>query len=238
MAEFRRAVLTQKGFALLAKAQSDGIPIVVTKAAVGSGEYTDEEDLTSRTALKEPKQDFALSSITRQNEVTVFIHFSITNKLPSGELEHGYNVREIGIIANDPDEGEILYALAVAGEGQSDYLPAYGGSLPTVIGVNFAIEVANADTVIIHTDVSAYVTTEELEAKGIYWYGEEEKETVFKPDGSIEETTARGKTTTVFNADGSITESYPDGRVLVTIFNADGSVSRRLALAGREEDDA
>ena len=162
MAEFRRAVITEKGLALLAKAQADEVPISITKAVSGSGEYTDSESLIERTGLKEPQQEFAPTSIVRRNDTTVLVRFSITNAPPGESLEHGYYVREVGIYADDPDEGEILYSIAIAGEGTCDYLPAYGGTLPTTIGVSFVIEVANADTVIIQTDISAYALAEDV----------------------------------------------------------------------------
>ena len=48
----------------------------------------------------------------------------------------------------------------------ADYLPAYNNLLPAVIGVDFLIEVDNADNVTITTDLSAYVTNEDLDTKG------------------------------------------------------------------------
>ena len=162
MAEFRRAVITEKGLALLAKAQADEIPIVITKCVSGSGEYTDTESLIERTALKEQRQAFVPTSIVRRNETTVLVRFTITNAPPDDPLTHGYYVREVGVYADDPDEGEILYSIAIAGEGTCDYLPAYGGTLPTTIGVSFVIEVANADSVIIETDISAYALAEDV----------------------------------------------------------------------------
>ena len=236
MAEFKRASLTQKGLALLAKAQTGGAPITITAAVSGSGTYTADEDISQQTALKEQKQEFAPSSVKRQNDSYVFIRFSITNCPPDEPLTVGYNVTEIGIMAQDPDEGEVLYAIATLTPdgGPGDRLPAYDGSMPTAIGVNFLIEVANAESVTIQTDISAYVTMEELDERAIYWNGEQESVTVFNADGSISETTEEGTKTTVFNQDGSITESYPDGRVLVTVFNQDGSITRTLQA---EEDD-
>ena len=163
MAEFRRAVITQKGLALLAKAQADEVPISITRAVSGDGEYTDSESLIEREALKDPKQAFAPTSIIRRNDTTVLVRFAITNAPPGDPLLHGYYVREVGIYADDPDEGEILYSIAIAGEGTCDYLPAYGGTLPTTIGVSFVIEVANADEVIIQTDISAYALAEDVQ---------------------------------------------------------------------------
>ena len=73
----------------------------------------------------------------------------MSNKQDTGNLEHGYYVKEVGIFANDPDEGEILYAIAVAITDQWDYMPAYNNLLPSTITVNFLTEVSNASEVTI-----------------------------------------------------------------------------------------
>ena len=122
---FEEAVLTAKGIALLAKAQAGRCTIKLTKAATGDGSYSDGEALTNRTALKSKKQEFALITVTTQNQSNVYVKFIITNKQDTGNLKNGYYVKEVGIYAQDPDEGEILYALAVGVANQWDYMPAY-----------------------------------------------------------------------------------------------------------------
>ena len=163
MAKFKEAVLTRKGIALLAKAQAEHKSITFTGAVTGNGDYEDGEDISSRTSLKSEQQTFAPTLIRRQNETNVYVHFTITNYQEGDALEHGYYVTEIGLIANDPDEGEILYGIAIGEPGKCDYLPAYDSLLPAVIGVDFLIEVGNADQVNIVTDLSAYATHEEVE---------------------------------------------------------------------------
>ena len=105
---FKEAVLTAKGIALLAKAQAGRCTIKLTKAATGDGSYSDGEALTNRTALKSKKQEFALITVTTQNQSNVYVKFIITNKQDTGNLKNGYYVKEVGIYAQDPDEGEIL----------------------------------------------------------------------------------------------------------------------------------
>ena len=112
---FEEAVLTAKGIALLAKAQAGRCTIKLTKAATGDGSYSDGEALTNRTALKSKKQEFALITVTTQNQSNVYVKFIITNKQDTGNLKN-----EVGIYAQDPDEGEILYALAVGVANQWD----------------------------------------------------------------------------------------------------------------------
>lgn len=156
---FKEAVLTKKGIALLAKVQANGAKIELTKAVSGDGSYSTSEDLTVRTSLKSQKQEFKLVAVKRQNETNVFIKFLITNKQDGGNLINGYYIKEVGIYAKDPDEGEILYAIAIANENQWDYLPAYNDLLPSTITVNFLIEVSNADTVVIKMEAPKQVST-------------------------------------------------------------------------------
>ena len=155
MAEFNQSALTKKGAALVAKAQSDGATIRITKAVVGSGTYDGTEDLTALTELKHQEQEFTPSSIERKNDTNVFVHFTISNynEVTKTGLDHGYFMTEMGLIAEDPDEGEILYAISTA--AQADWLQSYNGYIPATVGVHFLVEVSNASEVQITTDLEA-----------------------------------------------------------------------------------
>ena len=154
---FKQAVLTAKGIALLAKAQAGECTINLTIAAAGNGSYSDGEALINRTSLKAQKQTFPLTTVTTQNQTNVYVKFIMTNKQDSGNLQNGYYVKEVGIFANDPDDGEILYAIAIAETDQWDYMPAYNDLLPSTITVDFLTEVANADEVVIETPNETYL---------------------------------------------------------------------------------
>lgn len=164
---FKEAVLTTKGIALLAKAQAGQCTIALTRAESGCGSYEDGEDIQSQTALKETMQSFSLETVTVINDTNVCTKFIITNNPDSGTLETGYYVKEIGIFATDPDEGEILYALAIAEEDKWDYMPAYNDLLPSTITVDFMIKVANASEVTITAPNRTYLYDETTGAKYI-----------------------------------------------------------------------
>lgn len=150
MAEFKECVLTQKGMALLAKVQAGLCSVVLTKAASGDGSYSDGEDLTARTALKSQKQAFPIDTVTVQNSTNVYVKFTITNHPAGGtDLEHGYYIKEVGVFATDPDDGEILYCIAIAETDKWDYMPAYNDLLPSTNTVEILAEVTNASTVTI-----------------------------------------------------------------------------------------
>lgn len=160
MAQFRKAVITQKGLALLQKTQMQSIKLEFIKIATGSGEYEEEENLDNVVSLKQKVQEFPFSSVSVEDEQTVKLVTVISNE----ELDTAYYLREIGVYAKDPDEGEILYSLAVAYPGKADYLPAYDGMAPVTIGLDTYQSVSNSSNVTIQGGTGAYASAEDLEA--------------------------------------------------------------------------
>ena len=98
MAVFNEAVVTEKGVTLLAKVHTGDCDLTISAAVTGAGIYSEGEDLTTRTALKDQRQAFAPVAIERE-ETEACIRFSITNYSPGESLLEGYNVTEIGTIA-------------------------------------------------------------------------------------------------------------------------------------------
>lgn len=179
---FQESVLTKKGHALLAKAQAGQCTIKLTRAESGAGVYEKGEDLTDRIDLKDQRQTFPLTTVTTQNQTNVFVKFIMTNHQDTGDLKNGYYVKEIGIFAQDPDEGEILYAIAIGVENQWDYMPAYNDLLPSTITIDFLIEVDNAETVRIEFPNKMYLYDDETGEKynlgienGLIYYQKEDE---------------------------------------------------------------
>lgn len=158
MARFKKAVITEKGLSLVTKVQMGSTTLTFTKIATGAGSYADE-DVGTRTELKDKKQEFSLSSISVVDNDTVKLRAVISN----AGLAAGYYIREIGLFAQDPDEGEILYSLAVAYEEQWDYLPAESEVSPATINLDTFSSVANASAVTIQGGTGAYASAADLE---------------------------------------------------------------------------
>lgn len=155
---FNQAVLTNKGMALLAKAQAGQCSIKLTKAVTGKGEYLSDESPVGRTTLKNQVQEFKINTIIIQNDTNVYVKFIITNYIDAGHtLSQGYHVKEIGLYAEDPNEGEVLYAIAVAAQDRWDYMPPYNNLLPSTITVEMITEVTNASEVVIKTPNKMYL---------------------------------------------------------------------------------
>lgn len=158
-AEFKPGVLTNKGLALLAKWQLGRCTPTITRAVIGSGSYGASESLATRTALKAQKLSVGISTKYIQNNSTVLLKCLFDNRT----LTTGFKVTEIGIYAVDPDDGEILYSMAVsADEANADYLPAFNGTYPSMVVFNYQVEVSNAETVTIQAGSGAYAPADDF----------------------------------------------------------------------------
>ena len=158
-AEFNAGVLTTKGLALLAKWQQGRCTPALTRAVAGSGSYSSGESLVNRTALKAQKLSVPFSTKLVQNTSTLLLRFILDNT----SLTTGFKITEVGIYATDPDDGEILYSIAVSADpGNADYLPAYNGTYPSTVVFNYQIEVANASSVTIAAGTGAYAPADDF----------------------------------------------------------------------------
>lgn len=162
MSIFKKAVLTKAGKALIIKNQANQGTTEFTRAASGAGLWSLTEDLESAETLRDEKQSFDFSGIDipEGNSATVVMTVLLNNK----DLKTLYYVTEMGIYANDPDDGEVLYALIITDE-QIIYLPAENGTGISSIVERINIEVSNASTVVIRTDAGLVSATDFLSLK-------------------------------------------------------------------------
>ncbi len=162
MAEFYPAVTTDLGITLAADLLV-GEQMVFTKLVAGSGIYTEDEtvrtNLQKAEALREPRQEFAFSSIKKETDACVLLKTLLSNI----SLTEGYRMTEIGVYAKRiGEEGDgILYSLSVAKE--ADYFPRYNGMAAVEIIEEYYITVSDAAEVTIETGRSAAVLFEDFE---------------------------------------------------------------------------
>lgn len=156
MADWSGAIMTKQGRALEAKVTAGICKLELTKLKVGDGE---PHEIESMTDLAAPKLDIGISSISPTDAGICDIEGVITN----AELEKGFYMRELGIYATDPEEGEILYAVAT--DSHADYLQAKGSSTTLSVGLHVQVVITNADSVMaiidpkgltIRTDLAAH----------------------------------------------------------------------------------
>lgn len=137
MTNFTKTKLTDKGLALLSK---EGVSVSITKVKTGNGQYQKDENSGKMTELKSEKQQFEVISATKKSDTTYAIKFAISNK----NLAEDYLLTEIGVYANDPDEGEILYAICYAMNENADMIRKFNNvfEFKAIIVLNITV---NAD---------------------------------------------------------------------------------------------
>lgn len=167
MALFTQGVLTRKGQALVAKCETTGSGIKITKACTGSGVYSDTspETLERVTELKNKVQEFGISDLATVsgNDGVAVITVVINNR----GLTELYYLNELGVYAEDPDEGEILYCLLVS-DNNTVYIPPdnESGGISTVTE-RIYLEVTNADKTTIETGGAVVSATDFLALRQI-----------------------------------------------------------------------
>ena len=131
MPNWANLMLTKQGKVLQAKAIA-GSTLTITKMKLGSGIIPDGVSPEDLTDLIQPKQALELTAIS-VNGGLAKIQSIVTN----AELSEGYYIRECGVFANDPDVGEIMYAIMT--DTSPDFLPSASSSV--VISEEFSINV-------------------------------------------------------------------------------------------------
>ena len=156
MSQFNSIVITKKGQALMAKMLAGTGNVQFTKIATSTTEYTDSqlENLTSLTNIKQTQN---ISKITRQNDVAVKIEAAIDNQL----LTTGYYIKTVGIYANDPNDGEILYGVMTA--VVAGWLPPYNGIGISSAMFNLTVTVGNSSNVSLTVSSGAVATVNDIQ---------------------------------------------------------------------------
>jgi len=152
-----QAIITKKGLNLRSKAEAGKYGIEFTKAVTGSGVYDPDENLQEKNELKNPRQEFGFSKREYVDDATSMLQVIVTNT----NLEEGYYVREIGVFAMDPDEGEILYSLSLAVDNKWDYLPEHEWGA-AMIELEIETAVSNAEKVTITAKMDALASADDL----------------------------------------------------------------------------
>ena len=153
MGAFINNTITAAGVFAAAKALS-GQTITFTKIALGSGRLSEGQDISKVEAVLEPKATVDVVRKSVQSANTAVVGGVFTN----GDTEDpGFWFRELGLYAEDPDLGEILYCYGNAGDF-AEYIPAAGGQTVIEKNIDILTYVGNAANVRIYIAPDAYPT--------------------------------------------------------------------------------
>ncbi|HQD37118.1 MAG TPA: phage tail protein, partial [Thermodesulfovibrio thiophilus] len=154
MASFNNTIITKKGHALIAKIVAGTATPNFTKIRTSDHQYPSGTNFEELTSLSRIKQTVDVASVTKVSPAKIRVSGVFTN----ADLEAGYYVRNIGLYAIDPQEGEILYSITTAIE--ADWMPPQGGISASSILVDIETVVGNADNVNITVNPNATATVE------------------------------------------------------------------------------
>nr|WP_294490744.1 phage tail protein [uncultured Anaerosporobacter sp.] len=147
-------IITKKGLALLSKITTN--TLVLTNMGIGDGDKEISEDITR---LENERIKKEIEFVEKQNNAIV-ARTTITNQ----NLEEGFYIKEAGIYALDPDEGEILYAYSSVNGTEADYFSPGTGSVILREIIQLAIGFGNASKVELIIDpTSIYITASEFD---------------------------------------------------------------------------
>ena len=152
MPKWNGVTITNLGKDLQLKCQA-GETLNFTKFKLGDGVYDGDEAIAEIIDLKSVKQILPINScMVNQNH-----QCQISTTISNGGLEVGYYLRELGLYAEDPDEGEILYAISL--DVDPDFLPEDGGTVTLSEKFNVLVNIGNVTDVTAVTDVGGWVTS-------------------------------------------------------------------------------
>lgn len=159
MGVFNSAVITAKGQSLMAKVISGATKFNFTKIAVSDTDNS-KADLAKLTGIGTVRQSATIASIIAVNSSNVKVSASFENK----DLKAGYYVKTIGLYAQDPTEGEILYSVSTANESTAtaDWMPPFNGIGSSSLEVNLVTAVSNSDSVNVSVDPAALATVTQI----------------------------------------------------------------------------
>lgn len=171
---YERAVMTNAGVSLLARAMSEGVSVEFTAMVVGNGSYTPAEKqpsaLRERNALKSLQVSYTPSAVIRDSDNSVRVSALLTNVDPETEeaiVTSGFYINEIGIMAQPSDHAinPILFSISVTAATQGDYMPAYTGDNPAQIVQGYVTAISNQAEITVDLPVAAFALATDLQ----YW---------------------------------------------------------------------
>ena len=163
---FSNIKFTASGLLLEAKLKT-GVPLKITRAVIGTGYLDDGEDVANLTSLKseiESHQTGVTSSSATVDITNVsVVAAGMTNlrlKIKNGDTP--FYLREIGIMAQDPDLGEILYLYTNCGNGAQAF-PVFDGSNHVYRTIDFLNIISNASDINVNVTLNNEVTRDDFE---------------------------------------------------------------------------
>ena len=159
MANWQGAILTNKGRSLQAKVEGGLCQLALTKLKTGDGTLAPGQTLEALTDLVSPKQNIGISAVVVDENQPGVVY--VKGILSNASLTTGYMVKELGLFATDPDDGEILYAVTV--DSNPDYLQDNTSATVITEALKLALAVSNTSDVVATLNPEGLLTVEDMD---------------------------------------------------------------------------
>lgn len=153
MAEWSNAIMTDVGNALQAKVNAGQTKLTFTKIKVGSG--VNATNPLALTDVISSKWETTNIIVKREGKIV-----SVDTFITNNGIKEAFRMSEIGLFANDPDKGEILYAYLT--DPEPDRMPAEGGAVVVSQELTIGMMFSNTGNVSLTVNMGALVNQEQL----------------------------------------------------------------------------
>lgn len=157
MAAFINNNITAAGLIVLAKGMA-GEPIKYTKIVLGDGYIPEGKTPRTVTGVVSPKAIIDITKLKVNGDGTVAVGGIFSND----QIISGFYYRELGLYAEDPENGEILYCYGNAGD-LAEWIPPTGGATIVEKTIDIVTVVGAATNVTAYIPADAYATKEDYE---------------------------------------------------------------------------
>lgn len=216
MSNWANQQLTQRGRELQAKVEAGHCKLAMTKMKIGC-DKTATDDILDMTDLRDPRLVLNISGcVVNESDATVC---TVTSVASSSDVDSSFLVTELGLYAEDPDVGEILYLVSL--DSVPDTMPNKHVASPVTLTYQLDIVSSNA------ANITAVITPNGLAiAKMLSEH--RRKVPIDHPDGSVTTLKLADKSVTdVKIADGVIQRVHLSAPVAALIDDAGIAILKR-----------
>lgn len=207
---------TRKGEQLRAKVEAGKCKLTLTKIKIGDGSVT-LGDIKDMSDLKSPQLVLGISSCAVSAEDDRVCE--VVGIASSSNVDNAFSVTEMGLYANDPDVGEILYLVEI--DTSPDDMPNKNAQSPVTLTYQFELVTSNTANVTAMVSPAGLVTVKMMSAHRT-------AAELDHPDGSV--TTEKLKDAAVTGtkiADGVIEKKHLTAAMMSVISDAGIAILQR-----------
>ena len=150
-------ILTSKGLRLITKVLASGLPLAFSRVAVGTGTFPEGYNPFYAIGLNRYKMDGDISGTYSNGEEATIIF-----QIGAQPIEESFIITEVGLFAQDPDEGEVLYAYLNL-SNSPEYVYATNGTVQKLVEIEFKTIIGEVEHVSVITSPNALITKEEFQ---------------------------------------------------------------------------